>query len=121
MRRLIFATLLFVLACGSDSTGNGSPANVVIVSVSAGGAVTVQNNGGAGQYFVEWWGPSVQNPPGGGGSQLVRLAHTNPATIQAGGTATLGNPAAGSTVTKILAKTQAGSADYFTSSCYGSC
>lgn len=113
-----FLSLLALVACGgSDSSGPGNGANVVITSASSTSAA-VENVGGSGEYFVEAWGPSSLNAPGGGTGSTIRL-WTSPVTqAPVGHRATHSMGSGGAT--KWLAKTRA-SSGYFQSSCWGAC
>lgn len=110
---------LLLGACGSDSSGPGNGANVVIVSGSSSG-VAVQNIGGAGEFYVEAWGQATFNAPGGDSPTLIRLwtSPVTPAPAGYHGTLSMGSGSA----SRWIARTRVGSSsDYFQSSCWGSC
>lgn len=111
-----------MLGCGgsaSSSMGPGLPANVVIVNATS-AAIDVKNLGGSGQYYVESWDHSFYNGPGGSVGPLIRLGHTDPASIGAGVSQTIRNP--GGSSFRVLAYTGvAGTTTFVESSCYGNC
>src|SRR6266550_7845734 len=91
MRALLIALILLLPACGGDSTGTGSSANVKITGVGV-SSVSVENIGGSGDFYLEFWGHHYINPPSGTPNPVILLSSSAVVSVAAGYRATIGNP-----------------------------